>query len=283
MTLLIFLLVALAAVMHATWNALLKGSEEPLEVAARALVSSTVVITPLVVLAWVLAGRPGMPAQAWFLGIASGVGEVIYFVLLSMAYRRGALSVVYPIARGTAPLLAVVIGLTVLQERSTVAGLAGVVCLLIGIWVVRRPVGSSPAVLPALATGVVIAGYSAIDRVGVRLGPAWLYGYTLWVTGAVLLPLVAWVRRRAFAGEIVNGGPDWSRSVMVGLLMTASFYLVLLAYQRAPLIVVSPLRESAIVLVTLWGVFRLREREGAILKLGGSALIVIGGVLVGLA
>jgi drug/metabolite transporter (DMT)-like permease len=279
----IFALVAIAAVMHAAWNALLKGSEEPLDVAVRALVSSTLVITPLVFLAWLLTGRPGMPARGWLLGIASGALEVVYFYLLSMAYRRGALSVVYPIARGTAPLLAVVIGLVFLQERSTAAGLAGVACLLVGIWAVRRPVGRNPAVLPALATGVVIAGYSAVDRVGVRLGPAWLYGYTLWVTAAVLLPLVAWARRKAFAGDLANGAPDWGRALAVGLLMTAAFYLILLAFQRAPLIIVSPLRESAIVLVTLWGVFRLREREGAWLKLGGSALIVAGGVLVALA
>jgi drug/metabolite transporter (DMT)-like permease len=279
----IFALVAVAAVMHAAWNALLKGSEEPLELSARALATATILMTPLILVAWLLSGRPSLTVEGWLLGIASGVLEAAYFVGLSEAYRRGALSVVYPIARGTAPLLAVVIGLTVLSERVAAPALVGVLCLLLGIWAVRRPAGRSPAILPALATGVLIASYSAVDRVGVRLGPAWLYGYTLWVTASLLLPLLAWLRQRTFGGELVNGGLDWTRALSVGLMQAASYYLILLAYQRAPLIIVSPLRESAIVLVALWGVLRLREREGAWLKLGGSALIVAGGVLVALA
>jgi drug/metabolite transporter (DMT)-like permease len=271
-------LILVAAVLHATWNALLKGSEDPLGFAARAVSSSALLITPLVGISWLAAGRPGLPLVGWVLCVISGALEVAYFIFLSAAYRRGELSVVYPIARGTAPVLAVAIGLIVLRERVSLGQLVGVGCLLSGIWAIRRPVGAGRALLPALATGVAIALYSAIDRVGVRLGPPWLYLWGLWVIAAAgLLLITAWRKRR---GQGV--GPEWPHAIAVGLLMTVAFLLVLIAYRLAPLVVVAPMRESAIVLVALWGVFRLREREGAALKLAGAGVIVAGATLVAL-
>src|SRR6266436_8702561 len=138
-------LVLLAAVFHAAWNALLKASENPLSLATRALTWGTIVSLPPVAVAWLATGRPGLPWAGWLLALGSAFLELIYFITLSTAYRRGELSVVYPIARSTAPLLAVLVGLLLLGERlHAIAGL-GVVALLGGIWAIRRPAAAGSA------------------------------------------------------------------------------------------------------------------------------------------
>src|SRR5919199_1027278 len=171
MTALAALLALSAAFFHAAWNVRLKGADDPLPVTARA-----------VPLAWLAAGRPGLPWQGWLLVLASCALELAYLHLLSSAYRRGEISSVYPVARGTAPLVSVVIGLAVLRERLSPAQLAGVVVLLAGIWLVRPPRGRRASLAPALLTGLAIAAYTAVDRVGVRLGPFWLYSWLVFAS-----------------------------------------------------------------------------------------------------
>jgi drug/metabolite transporter (DMT)-like permease len=198
--------------------------------------------------------------------------ELGYFIALSTAYQRGELSVVYPIARGTAPLLAVLAGLLLLRERLGIAALIGVLCLLAGIWAVRRPSPAGSALVPALITGVLIASYSAVDRVGVRLGSPWLYGEALWLFEAVFLLTYSRVVRVPGASLRV----DPKTSLGVGVLMTATYFMILYVLSIEPLALVAPLRESAIVLVTAWGVWRLRERQGAWLRVVGALGIVAG-------
>jgi drug/metabolite transporter (DMT)-like permease len=295
-----------AAGLHATWNVLLKTTGDPLRTVARAVGVAVVVTSPVAALAWLLSGRPGLPPQAWLLVGLSGFAELAYLNFLSVAYRCGDLSVVYPLARGTAPLLAVPAGLVILRERLSPLELVGVACLLAGIWAARRPVAAGPAVRPALLTGVCIATYSTIDRVGVRLAPpwlSWLYGWVLWIDIAVLLAAWLWLGRRQAAVRIagrrlgapavrsapgaqgapdMDGAPSWARILAIGLLMMLSYFLVLVALRFAPLTLVAPLRESAIVLVTGWGIWRLKERQGLWLRLGGATSIVLGMILLAL-
>jgi drug/metabolite transporter (DMT)-like permease len=279
-----------AAGLHALWNVMLKTSADPLRVSAAAIGSGMLVATPVAALAWLLSGRPGLPAEGWMLAAISAVIEIGYFTFLSAAYLRGDLSVVYPLARGTAPLLTVPVGLLILGERLSTVELLGVGLMLAGIWAVRRPVTAGPAVLPAVLTGVSIATYSSIDRVGVRLGPPWLYGWALGAMTAVLLAVWVWlggwqgIRQRATGTRSPSDAPapelDWPRAMLVGVLMLLSWLLVLFAYSQAPLTIVSPLRESAIVLVTGWGIWRLKEREGALVRLSGASVIVVGAALI---
>ncbi|TMC64399.1 MAG: hypothetical protein E6J16_06710 [Chloroflexota bacterium] len=267
-------LVLLAAVFHAAWNALLKASENPLSLATRAVSWGTVVSLPPVAVAWVLAGRPGLPLAGWLLAVASAFLELLYFITLSTAYRRGELSVVYPIARGTAPLLAVLVGLTLLGERLHVAAVFGIACLVVGIWVVRRPAGAGSALGPALLTGVLIAAYTSLDRIGVRLGPPWMYAWLLWFFGAIFL--VAFTTIRRVPGSRLTDEP--AISLVVALLMTAAYFMILFALSVAPLAIIAPLRESAIVLVTAWGIWRLAERRGAWIRVAG-AFTIVGGIV----
>lgn len=253
---------------------MLKAAENPLALATRATTFGALVSLPLVLVVWVWQGRPGLAPIGWLILTGSGMLELLYFITLSAAYRRGELSVVYPIARGTAPLLAVVVGLLILGERVHLTALVGIGCLLAGIWSVRRPAGRTPALVPAVLTGVLIAAYSSLDRVGVRLGPPWLYGWILWLLIACFLQAFSRVTRVPGAG-LSN---DPRTSLLVGTLMTAAYVPILFALSVAPLAIIAPLRESAIVLVTAWGIWRLRERRGAWLRVAG-AVAIVGGIL----
>ena len=134
-----FVAIAIAAVLHAAWNILLKTAGDPLRTATAGVAASSAILVPLVAIGWLVLGRPSIPLEAWLIGTFSGAVEVAYFVFLAAAYRRGDLSVVYPLARGTAPLLAVFLGVVVLGERLPPAAWLGVGLLVAGLLVVQRP------------------------------------------------------------------------------------------------------------------------------------------------
>jgi drug/metabolite transporter (DMT)-like permease len=258
-------LALLSAVLHAAWNIRLKESANPLALAARAVPVGTVVAAPAVFMLWLAGGRPGLSGLGWVLVGTSLLLELAYFHLLSAAYRRGEVSSVYPVARGTAPLLAVTVGLVLFRERLDWVQLGGILSLLAGIWLVRPPRGRRASLGLALLTGVCIAAYTAIDSRGVRLGPFWLYSWL--VFAGLSLALVP------FRGGPLPGVP------VVGVLMVGSYALVLAALSFSPLALVAPLRESGVVLVALWGILRLGEMERVWLKLTGAAAVVAGAVL----
>jgi drug/metabolite transporter (DMT)-like permease len=285
-------LVLVSAVLHAGWNVLLKTSGDPLRTSGIAAVAAGAAWVPIVVLGWLLvAGRPAVPLQSALLGIGSGVLEAAYFVALSAAYRRGDLSLVYPIARGTAPLLAVAVGVLVLGERLGPIASLGVTCLLAGILALQRPWrflrpgdargGPGAAVGFALLTGVLIASYSAVDRVGTQIVAPWLYGGFVFGTCAIVLTGWILVRDPSLLLEPVGIG----RAAATGTLSLVAYLLVLVAFSLAPLTVVAPLRESAIVLASGWGAYRLGEATGrreAGLRLAAAAVVVVGVVLIAL-
>lgn len=281
-------LALVAAAMHGTWNVLVKVSGDPISTLTRATASAALLMTPPAFVAWLIAGRPGLSIEAAELAALSALLELIYVFLLSAAYRRGEVSVVYPIARGSAPLLAVVIGLGLLGERLAAPQLLGVGLLLAGIVAVTLPQTSGRATLPALATGVAIAAYTAIDRVGVRLAAPWLYGWLLVVLLATGLVVARWVRTR-LARPIVESGRaslpppvTWRQAIVVGVFMWVAYLLVLVALSIAPLSVVAPVRETAVVAVAVWGVWRLGERQAAALKLSGAVATLLGVALLAL-
>jgi drug/metabolite transporter (DMT)-like permease len=282
--------IALAAVLHAAWNILLKTAGDPLRTATVGVVASSLILVPLVAIGWLVLGQPSIPAEAWVIGTISGGVEVAYFVFLAAAFRRGDLSVVYPLARGTAPLLAVVLGVVVLGERLAPVAWLGVGLLVAGLLVVQRPWRLLRASASrddrlaagfALLTGAMIASYSALDRVGVQLAPAWFYAGILWPVCAIGLATVSWLRPRIRGGAFAPPDEplDMPRAVVGGLLTFSAYGLVLFALSRAPLVIVAPLRESAVLLTSAWGVVRLREVTGRAevsLRLAGSVLVLAG-------
>ena len=280
----VFVMLGAGALLHALWNVLLKRSEDPLATATRAMGFGLLVVTPLAAIAWWLTGRPTLSLPALGLAAGSAVVELLYFIFLSAAYRRGDLSTVYPIARGTAPLIAVAIGLLILGERLHQGAYLGVALLVAGIWLVRRPAGTGPAVRFAAFTGVTIAAYSAIDRLGVQAASALAYGWVLWVLTFVLLQ--AWVRvtpRIARRDATSAGARAPGRDAVLGIAMLGAWLLALGALSLAPVAAVVPVRESAIVLVTGWGVVRMGEREGAAGRVLGALAIAAGVVVMAVA
>jgi multidrug transporter EmrE-like cation transporter len=304
---LVFVLVAGAAVLHVTWNVLLKTAGDPLRAAAVGMGTAAAVICPVALAIWLATGRPPISNETLVLSIASGLLEALYFAFLASAYRRGDLSLVYPLARGSAPLLAVAIGVVLLNERLGPVGYAGVAALLVGLLTLKRPWRylqasgreSGGAAGFALLTGVTIASYSAVDRVGVRGTTPWIYAGLIWASCTVFLWSYVWVYRRRRAGpagvttadvEAAAAGdrtpepvPFSSRRAGFGGLLTLGAYMLILgAFTVAPLTAVAPLRESAIVLASGWGTFRLREaadRGDALRRLGSAGLVLVGALL----
>ncbi len=308
-------LVLVAAVLHAGWNVLLKTSTDTLSTAVRLQAIGTAILLPIGIVAWLSVGAPAVSSTAIGLALVSGFLEAAYFVLLASAYSRGPLSLVYPLARGSAPLVAVVIGIVLLQERLPPLALVGVGFLLAGILLVARPwrafraAGAQHrgAIAFALATGISIAAYSAVDRLGVRETEPWIYGSILAVF-ATMLTTIAVVGGRRLGllapapsrdrgvGATTTAGAAAARSrprfeglardAAAGVLSLGAYLLVLFAYSFAPLATVAPLRESGIVLAAAWGAIRLKESAGgrdAATKIAAAGLVVLGAVLLAVA
>ncbi|HSK52640.1 MAG TPA: EamA family transporter [Clostridia bacterium] len=286
----IIALVAASAVLHVGWNVRIKTAGDPLVAATIGLVAGALVIVPLGFGWWLAGGARSLPADGLALGLLSGLFEAIYFVLLAAAYRRGDLSLVYPIARGTAPLLLVAVGVVLLGERLGELGWLGVGGLFVGFFALQRPWAAlrrgasvSGAVPFALATGVAIAAYTSVDRVGTRIIEPVPYAALLWLSGSVLL--VLWVIARE-GRAVLRPARAVVRHASVGGLMTlAAYLLILVALSVAPLTAVAPLRESSTVLAAAWGAVRLGEavgRRDAARRIAASGLIVGGAILLAL-
>jgi drug/metabolite transporter (DMT)-like permease len=208
---------------------------------------------------------------------------------------------VYPLARGSAPLLAVALGVVVLNERLGEVGYLGVATLLAGLLILQRPWqylrasgrAAGGAAGFALLTGVAIASYSAVDRVGVRMTEPWIYAGLIWASCTVFLWSYVWIYRRRgaarSAGSAATDDPDSAfrprRAAIGGLITLGAYMLILVAFTVAPLTAVAPLRESAIVLASGWGSFRLGEaadRRDGLRRIGAAGLVVLGAVLLAL-
>jgi uncharacterized membrane protein len=292
----IIALVALAAVLHVAWNVRLKTAGDPLRTATIGMLAASIGIVPAGIVVWWASGAHPLPVDGVVLGVASGIIEAVYFVFLAAAYRRGDLSVVYPLARGTAPLLAVAVGVGLLGERLGLGGTVGVVALLLGFLWLQRPWRALAAargpgadamaprtidtsILFALATGVTIATYSAIDRLGTRLIEPVPYAAILWATSCVAL--LAWIGLVA-GGDLFRHGRAATRSAAIGGWLTLGAYLcILVALSVAPLSGVAPLRESATVFAAAWGSVKLGEAadRAEVGRRVGASVLIVGGAL----
>ncbi len=255
-------LVLAAAGVHATWNRLLHGADDRLAAAAVGSVVAAVLLLPAVIAV--------PPARVWPLALASGVAEAAYFSFLAAAYRRGELSVTYPVARGIAPFLITLGGAAVLGQPLTTARVGGSLALAIGLAVISQAglaKGRGLALIFAALTGVTIAVYSVIDAGAVRSANAVGYlGAVTIVQAVVLLGAVRLSRERLRASVRAGAG--------IGVGSLAAYLLVLLAYQRAPASPVAALRELSILI----GILMARERSGIRVWAGG-ALCVLGAAL----
>ena len=261
-----------AAVLHATWNAILRSG-------ADRLWSITVITTvgALVALPFALV-LPKPDAASWPYLALSAVLQGGYCLFLVRAYRDGHLAHVYPIARGTAPLLVTLGAAIVAGERLSLPGLAGVALVSGGIMILgfgkdRPDLRSTGA---ALATGAFIASYMVSDGIGVRVS-AHATGYAAWqaVTQGVAMPVVYWAIRRR-PPDLPKGAPG-VRVVVAAVIGVFSYCVVVWAMSRSPMGQVSALRETSILFAALIGAVFLHEPITP-RRLLGAAVIASGAI-----
>ncbi|MEX2623688.1 MAG: EamA family transporter [Acidimicrobiia bacterium] len=247
------LAVLAAALLHASWNLLVKSSSDRLVAAAAQVVLVAVAFIP--VLIWT-----GLPMEAWEYVVASSVVQVAYLYSLASAYDRADLSFVYPLARGTAPLLIAVGGLFGLSTRATGIGWVALALICGGVIAIGLTAESHRGVNWSLITGVLIAIYITIDGAGVRRAESTL-AYTAFlyaVTGLLLLPLVLPLRGMDNIRAALRR--EWKRHLFAGAASLISYGLLLAASRVAPLSLVAAARETGVLFATIGGWWFLHER-----------------------
>ena len=278
MSLPVFLVVLFAALMHATWNAVVKGGDDKL--------LTTVLVTASASCLSALA-LPFLPAPApasWPFIAGSLVFQIGYFVLVARIYHVADMGQTYPVMRGTAPLLVALASSAWVGERLHAGVWAGIGIICAGILVMafggstRRAKAGVPL---AFLSAFFIAGFTLVDALGVRRSGA-PAAYTLWIFLLTGLPLALWAfaaRGRAFTAY---AAANWRAGLIGGFGTTAAYGLALWAMTLAPVAVVAALRETSILFATAISGLILKERVGA-LRLAAASIIVAGVLVLRLA
>jgi drug/metabolite transporter (DMT)-like permease len=279
-------LVAVAAVAHAAWNVAIKraGTRGAGFLWLTFLVG-TVVFLPFGV--WSLHNEQVDLVRWLWLAVVSGALQVIYFFLLQTGYRAGDVSIVYPLARGTGPLLTVVFAMILLGERPGPLALVGAGVVIVGVVITgsagRTAAGGSrrAGVLFGLIIGVLIAAYTLWDGAAVTVGgmPAvGLYWGSVLAQFVLLTPAALRERSRL----VGTAKQHWIAILVVGILAPLAYILILRAIELAPVSLVAPAREVSVVLVSVAGWLFFREPHpawrffGAAIVLAGIALLALG-------
>lgn len=279
-TALVLPLVLLAAALHATWNALVKAGSDRLALQGLVMLSPAILAAPL------LPFLPLPAPAAWPFLATSVVLHIAYNSLLVAAYRHGDLSQVYPIARGSAPLLVALGGWVLAGEAKTMAELFAIAVVSVGILALAlrhgpTRIGEGRAVALAFCVGLSIAAYSLTDGLGGRASEA-VGSYIAWLfflEGLLFMAIVAWCRR----GRLVaTFRPILLPGLGGGVIAGLGYGIVVWAMSVAPMAQVVALRETSVLMAAAIGAFLLKEGFGA-RRIAASACVVIGAVLLQLA
>jgi drug/metabolite transporter (DMT)-like permease len=274
----VFLAVLFAALCHAGWNALIKVGLDPLSTTALIAIGSAVVGCVCLP----VAGMPAAAAWPWI--IASAFLHLLYFAALIESYRTGDLGQVYPISRGSAPLMTACASLIFVGEELSVASWIGIATLAIGVLLLSARGGRDLATIDrravgfAFLTALTICAYSIIDGIGARisLNPQ---SYVLWLligNAVLLVPYAMW---RDGRGVIPAMRRFWLRGLAGGALQTLSYGIALWAMTLAPIAIVASLRETSVLFGAAFAVIVLKEPIHAI-RIAAAVLIVCGLVLI---
>ncbi|RUL74960.1 EamA family transporter [Dyella choica] len=274
----VFEWVMLAALLHASWNALIKQG-------GNKLLSMVLVANSAALLAAFFLPVLSPPARAsWPFILSSTILQIGYFVLLAQAYRVADLSQAYPLMRGTAPLLVAVACACFLRESLRPIAWTGIAVICIGILSLALPrqlEGGRRGIGLALLNAVLIAGYTLVDGIGVKLSGA-PAAYTLWIFLLTGIPLAAWAllaRRAAYCRYMAS---HWRAALAGGIGTTTSYALVLGAMTTAPIAMVAALRETSILFAAVLSGMVLKESLG-LLRLTAICIIAVGAMVLRLA
>lgn len=281
-------IVLASAFLHAGWNYLLKKSERKIVFIWWFLLVYAVLYLPVFLYYYPTAS---IPPAGWLCIIATGLIHGVYFGCIGGAYQRGDLSLVYPLARGSGPLWVPVLALIFIREEISLLGVAGIVLIIGGIYCIHLRSFSGSAFLEpfralkggaslwALLTGLAIACYSVIDKIGVALVHPPVYIYLMFVISWLVITPWILVRERHWLGK------EWRQRkgsiAVVGFLSGLTYLMILFALQIGKVSYVAAVREVSIVLSSYFGIVWLGERQGA-QKVLGALLIALGVVAIGL-
>ena len=264
-------LVLAAAVLHAGWNVLLRGSEDVEARTAMVLALAVVFFAPVAVLTW---------SASWSVApyvATSAAFEGVYFTLLVTAYRRRELSVVYPIARGSAPLFVLLGTAVVLDRHVSTAAAAGVCLVAVGVVLVRGIKRGAEGVPIALTIGCAIAAYTIVDKDGLQHAATLPY-LELVLAPVALLAVPVAARRR---GTAALRAQLTVSTLVAAVASFGAYWLVLAALRRAPAPEVAAVRETSVLFAALFAGTFLRERVG-VERFAGAAAVAGGVALIAL-
>lgn len=263
-----------SAFLHALWNILLARERDPEAATAVAMAVSVVAFAPVAALRW-----EEVDSRVWPFIAATAVLQLTYFALLATAYRHAELSFVYPVARGVAPVLVLLVGVAALGVGASVPQAAGVCLIGSGVLLVRGlGHGDRVGLGFGLAIAATIAAYTLVDKRGIAYADPIVYLEVAMAPAAAGYLLLTLAR---------SSGPSRVRAaarpapVAAGIISFAAYALVLAALLRAPAASVAAVRETSVVIVAVLAAPMLGERVGA-LRLVGAALVVAGVALLGL-
>jgi Predicted membrane protein len=282
------LLIVLAAFVHATWNLLAKRAAQ----GGPTFVFVYTAIAGLLYLPWTIwliaDGAVTLSGPVVLCLALSGAIHLAYSLFLQRGYQVADLSVVYPIARGTGPMLSTIGAFLILGETPSGYGILGLIAIVAGILLIstqgnlakfRQP-EARRGVRWGTSTGAMISAYTVVDAYGVKM--LGIHPVVLdWCSNALRVVMLGpWVirNRHLFRERMKN---RWGLAIAVGLLSPLSYILVLQALQiGAPLSLAAPAREMSMMVGALFGMVILREKVG-FARLTGCAIIVVGIVLLG--
>jgi len=276
---LVLVLILVGALAHSTWNLVVKRSavSGPTFVWLTAVGAAIILIPIGIVVA--LLEPPSWPALA-LAAFVSGILHVGYFLSLQAGYRAGDVGVVYPLARGTGPLLSVVFAIVLFGERPGALGLIGAAAVIAGVVIIGLGGGRAnwrsarAGVIWGLTIGVIIAAYTLWDAHAVTalaISPILLNAGTSTMEAVLMTPIA--VRRWSAVRAVLRD--HWRDVLAVAVLSPLSYILILFAMQLAPVSLVAPAREISVVFVALAGWLLFREPH-PVARLGGAVVVVAG-------
>jgi len=276
MSLEIFLLVVLAAALHAGWNTIVKMRGDRLVVMGLIAAAGGIIFLPTLFL------FPAPDPAVWPLLALSITIRCCYSYFLCYAYDNGDLGQVYPIARGTAPLLVAIGAFVFVSESLSFAALLGILCLVAGVLSLIFDRGSAwkqnrHAVIYALLTAVCIAAYTVVDGIGVRNSGS-VMGFAAWLTvgDGIFLFLLAVVLRGKTVVRVAK--ENFSACCLGGLMQAGAYWIILIALATAPMAMVSALRETSVLFAAVLSTFILKEGMG-VWRFISASLITLGMII----
>ena len=262
-------LALLAAVLHASWNLVVKQTGDRfLALWGQFVFAGSFALIALA--GWTIIDGP--PNIAWWWSIISGCGHLPYVLLLAKAYDKNDFSLTYPIARGAGALSAAILGLIFLGDDLSAPSMAGIAIVIFGLWVLvlGQPINN---IFPALGVAATIGIYSVVDAYGARNSDPVAFALSVFVSGATTITIWALLTHRGQLKEFLV--VQWRPALFGGTMSIISYSLVVYAFTLAPVGYVATMRESSVVIAALAGWKYLKEDDHK-RRLTSATVVVLG-------